>query len=91
MREPAAGRGVALPAFSDLRALPTAHRSQNFLGGDRRGEIVFQRPTTDRGAVGFEAMQAQGFGSGEAVRTRRRAGRAFFLRKARPGCGQAAA
>jgi hypothetical protein len=74
VREPAVGRGVELPEFADLCALPAAHRSQNFLGRDGMGELVGKGPTADLGAVEFEVMQAQGFGSGEAVGTGRRAG-----------------
>jgi len=41
-------------------------------------ELMRQRPVADLGAVEFEGVQAQGFGSGEAVRARRRAGQTFF-------------
>ena len=78
LREPAVRRGVELPEFADLRALPAAHRGQNFFGRDGMGQMVGERPAADLGAVQFEVMQAQGFGSGEAVRTRRRAGQTFF-------------
>ena len=78
MRKPAVGRGVELPEFTDLSTLPAAHGGQNFFGRDGMGELVFQRPTADLGAVEFEGVQAEGFGSGEAVRTRGRAGQPFF-------------
>ena len=42
------------------------------------GEIVFQRPTADLSTVEFEGMQAEGFGSGEAVRTRWGASQTLF-------------
>ena len=41
------------------------------------GQIIFERPAADLGAVEFEVVQAQGFGSGEAVRTGRQAGQPF--------------
>jgi len=41
------------------------------------GELVGERPAADLGAVEFEVVQAEGFGSGEAVRTRRRSGQPF--------------
>jgi hypothetical protein len=41
-------------------------------------EIIFESPAADLGPVEFEVLQAQDFGSGEAVRTRRRAGQPFF-------------
>jgi len=78
VRKPAVRRGVELPEFTDLRALPAAHRGQDFLGRDGMGELVCQRPAADLSAVEFEGVQAEGFGSGEAVRTRGRAGQPFF-------------
>ena len=77
VREPAMGRGVQLPEFADLRAWPAAHGGQNFFRRDGMSQMVFQRPAADLGAVEFEMVQAQGFGSGEAVGTRRRAGQPF--------------
>ena len=77
VREPAVGRGVELPEFADLGALPTAHGGQNFFGRDGMSQIIFQRPAADLGAVELEGVQAEGFGSGEAVRTGRRAGQPF--------------
>ena len=64
------GRGVQLPEFADRGARPAAHRGRDFFGRVGMGEIIFQRPTADLGAVEFEGVQAQGFGTGEAVRTR---------------------
>ena len=78
MRKPAVGRGVELPEFADLRALPAAHRGEDLFGRDGMGEIVFQRPTADLSPVEFEGMQAERFGSGEAVRTRWGAGQTFL-------------
>ena len=42
------------------------------------GQIVLERPAADLGAVEFEGVQAEGFGGGEAVGTRRGAGQTFF-------------
>ena len=78
MRKPAVGRGVELPEFADLRALPAAHGRQNFFGRDRLGELVGECPAADLGAVEFEGVQAQGFGSRKAVRTRGRAGQSLL-------------
>ena len=78
MRKPAVGRGVELPEFADLRALPAAHRGQDFFCWNGMGEIIFQRPAADLGAVEFEGMKAEGFGSGEAVRARWGASQTFF-------------
>ena len=78
MRKPAVGRGVELPEFADLSALPAAHGGQDFFGRDGMGELVFQRPAADLGAVELEGVQAEGFGSGEAVGTGRRAGQPLF-------------
>jgi len=72
------GRGVELPEFADLSALPAADGGQDFFWRDGMGEMIFQCPTADLGAVEFEGMQAEGFGSGEAVRTRWGAGQTFF-------------
>ena len=77
MREPWMGRGVELPEFADLRALPTAHGRRNFFGWDGMGQSIFEGPAADLGAVELEGVQAQSFGSGEAVRTGRLAGQAF--------------
>ena len=67
-------RRVELPEFADLSALPAAHGCQNFFGRDGMGELVCECPAADLGAVEFEGVQAQGFGGGEAVRARGRAG-----------------
>jgi hypothetical protein len=71
-------RGVELPEFTDLCALPSAHGGADFFWRDGMGEIIFQRPAADLGAVEFEGVKAEGFGSGEAVGTRGRAGQALF-------------
>ena len=78
MREPAVGRGVQLPEFADLRALPAAHWSQDALGRDGMSHPIFDGPAADLGAVEFEGVQAQGFRSSEAVRTGWRASQSFF-------------
>jgi hypothetical protein len=59
VRKPAVRRGVELPEFADLRALPAADGRQNFFGRDRMGETVFERPAADLGAVELEGVQAE--------------------------------
>jgi len=71
-------RGIELPEFTDLSTLPAADGGQNFFGRDGMSELVVECPAADLGAVKFEGVQAHGFGSGEAVRTRGRAGQPFF-------------
>ncbi len=94
MSKPAVGRGVELPEFADLGALPAADRSENALGREAMGQIIFDGPMTNLGTVEWESVQAQGFGSGEAVRTRRVAVQTFFEKvehRLRPGFGVIAA
>ena len=59
--KPAMGRGVQLPEFADLGALPTAHRSVRTLGRSRMRVTVLDSPAADWGAVKLEGEQAQGF------------------------------
>ena len=59
-RKPGMGRGVERPEFADLRALPAAHRSQDAFGRDGMGEVVFDGPTADLGAVQFAGVEAAG-------------------------------
>ena len=47
-------------------------------GRGRVREALVDRPEADLGAVELEGVEAQGFGGGEAVRARWRAGQAFF-------------
>lgn len=94
MREPAMRRGVELPEFADLGTLPAANRSEDALRRDGVGELVCDGPVADLGAIEFEGMEAQGFGSGEAVGARGLAGQAFFQQvqnRLRPGLGVIAA
>jgi hypothetical protein len=76
-REPMMGRGVQLPEFADLRALPAAHRSQRLARGHAMSMAVLQRPVAHLSAIELEVVKAQNFRSGEAVRARRRASQAF--------------
>ena len=97
MSKPGVGRGVPAPAgpeFADLGALPAADRSGKALGREAMGQIIFDGPMTNLGAVEWESVQAQGFGSSEAVRTRWVAVQAFFEKvenRLRPGFGVIAA
>jgi len=77
-REPTMGRSVQLPEFADLGALPAAHWGVRALGRSRMRITLFNRPATDLGAVQLEGVEAEGFGSGEAVRARWGAIQAFF-------------
>jgi hypothetical protein len=56
VRKPAVRRGIQLPEFADLSALPAAHGSPEAFGRDGMGEVVFQGPPADLGAVEFEGM-----------------------------------
>ena len=69
--KPAVGRGVELPEFADLSALPAAHWSQDAFRRDRMSEVVGEGPPADLSAVECEVVQAERFRRGEAVRTRR--------------------
>jgi hypothetical protein len=77
-RKPRVRRGIELPEFTNLGALPAPNRSVRFLGSGGMGIAVFHRPMSDLAAVEFESVEAQDFGSGEAVRGRRRAVQALF-------------
>ena len=93
MRKPAVRRGVELPQLADLRALPAADGGPDFFWRDGMGELVGESPAADLCAAEFEGMKTEGFGSGEAVRTRRRAGQPFFEQGddgLRPGGGMVA-
>jgi len=77
VRKPPVRRGVELPEFADLSALQRRTAARIFLR-DGMGELVFERPAADLGAVEFEGVQAEGLGSRKAIRTGRRAGQAFL-------------
>ena len=83
-----------MPEFADLGALPAADGSENALGREAMSQIIFDGPTADLGAVEWESVEAQGFGSGEAVGARRIAVQTFFEKVEdglRPGFGVIAA
>ncbi len=75
--EPAVGRGVELPAFAELGALPAADGGADVFGRDGVGQFIVDGPPADLGTVEFEVVEAEGFGGGEAVGTRRGAGEPF--------------
>ena len=77
MGKPTVGRGIQLPEFADPVPLPAAHGRPNFYGRNFVSQVVGQSPTANLGAVELEAMQAQRFGSGEAVRAWREAMKSF--------------
>lgn len=66
-REPAVRRGIKLPEFADLGALPAADGRRGFALGVGRGEVIFEGPTADLGAIHVEIAEAQDFAGGEAV------------------------
>ena len=66
-----------MPEFADLGALPAADGSGGFEVGLGMGELVFQGPATDLGAVEFVVTEAQDFTCGEAVVGGRRGAEAF--------------
>lgn len=76
--KPGVGRGVQLPEFADLGALPAPHRRGRLFCGCGMGMTVLQGPMADLGAVEFEGVEAQDLRSGEAVGARRRASQALF-------------
>lgn len=72
------GRSIQLPEFADLGALPATHWGVRAFGRVGMGQAVLHRPAADLGAVELEGVQAQGLGSGEAVRARRGASQALL-------------
>ena len=92
--EPAMGRGVQLPEFADLGALPAADRGVWTFGRCRMGQTVFNGPVADLGAVELEGVESQGFRGGEAVRARRGTSQTLFKKvsdRLGPGGGVIAA
>ena len=89
-REPAMGRSVQLPEFTDLGTLPAAHRGVGPSGRGCVGMPIFHGPMSDLGAVELEGVEPHGFRGGEAVGGRR-AGRQAFYQEVddglRPGAG----
>jgi hypothetical protein len=70
-------RAIQLPEFADLGALPAADGRGGFRVGLGPGELVFDGPAADLGAIQFEAAEAQGFAGDETVVGRRGGGEAF--------------
>lgn len=63
--------GVVLPELADLLDLPTAHRARRLFPRSAGRAALTQSPAADRGAIEREAVAAQNFGGGEAVRAGR--------------------
>lgn len=76
-RKPAVGRGIELPEFADLGALPAADGGGGFGIGFGMGELMFEGPPADLGAIDFEITEAQDFAGGEAVVGGRRGSQTF--------------
>ena len=66
-REAAVRRGIELPEFADLGALPAADGGRGFALEVGRSELIFAGPPADLGAIHLEIAQAQDFAGGEAV------------------------
>jgi hypothetical protein len=77
-RKPMVRRGIQLPEFPNLGALPAPNWSARFLGGSCMSIAVLHRPMADLGTVEFEIVEAQDFGSGEAIGGGRGAVQALF-------------
>ena len=61
------GRGIQLPQFADLAALPAPHGSQRTVIGFGMGEVVLDGPATDLSPVEFEVAFAEHLAGSEAV------------------------
>jgi len=71
-------RGVQLPEFADLRALPAAHGHVRALRWPWMREIILQGPTAHLSPVELERVEAQGFGSDKAIGAGRRTAQALL-------------
>jgi len=60
-RKPTVRRGIQLPEFTNLRALPAPNRSVRFFGRSRMGNAVEHRPMAYLGAVELEGVEAKDF------------------------------
>lgn len=58
-REPRMRRGIQLPEFANLGALPAPNRRVRFFGGKSMGITVLHRPMTNLTAVEFEGVQTK--------------------------------
>ena len=65
--EPAVGRGVQLPEFTDLAALPASDGSERAGTEFGLGQVVLDGPATDLSPVDFEVTFAEHFAGGKAV------------------------
>jgi len=65
--KPAVGRGVELPEFADLGPLPAADGGGHFRVHLGMGELIFDGPAADLGAVEGEVTEALDLAGGEAV------------------------
>ena len=67
-------RGIQLPEFADLGALPATNRGMRLFGDRSMGKAILYRPVAHLSAVELESVVAQDFGSSEAVGARWRTG-----------------
>ena len=66
-REPAVGRGIELPEFADLGAVPAVDGSGAGGLGCWVSQLLGDGPTADLSAIHLEVTEAQSFAGGEAV------------------------
>jgi len=78
LTKPPMRRGIQLPEFADLRALPAAHGRVRTLWWHWMSVTILNGPTANLGTVELESVQAQGFGSDKAIGAGRRAAQALF-------------
>src|SRR6266581_5626242 len=60
-RKPTVRRGIQLPEFTNLGALPAPNRSVRFFGRSRMCRAVLHGPVAYLGAVQFEGVEAKDF------------------------------
>ena len=65
--EPAVGRGVQLPEFADLAALPAPNRSRRVVIGLGVSQAMLDGPAANLSAMDFEETLAEHFTGGKAV------------------------
>ncbi len=71
------GCGVQLPQFTNLTALPAAHRSRGAVIRFGVDQTVFESPATNLGTIDLELTLAQDLAGGEALGCGRFATQAF--------------
>ena len=67
LTKPAMRRGVQLPQFANLAALPPSHSGGQAATWPRVSELVFDGPATNLRSVDFELVETKDFAGGKAV------------------------